>query len=104
MQARDLQIDKRALGDVCETHQVARLELFGSFASGEAEPGSHVDILVTFKPDARIGLEFVALKQDIERLIGRPVDLLARRSVEQSPSKYFRHYALRDTDLLYERS
>ena len=36
-------------------------------------------------------------------LFGRPVDLLTRRSVEHSPNKYFRRFALRRTEPIYER-
>ncbi|MEW6267472.1 MAG: nucleotidyltransferase domain-containing protein [Thermodesulfobacteriota bacterium] len=68
----------------------------------EAGPTSDLDLLVTFESGARIGLELVALKQELEVLIGRPVDLLTRASVERSPNKYFRHYALRGTEQLYE--
>lgn len=104
MRLDDLHIDYARLAGICQRYNVARLEAFGSFASGHADPSSDLDILVTFEPHARIGLEFVALQQEIESVVGRPIDLLTRTSVERSPNKYFRRFALRHTELLYDRA
>ncbi len=100
----DLQIDRERLADLCERCGVARLEAFGSFTRGDAEAGSDLDILVTFRPGVRVGLEFVALQQDLAALFGRPVDLLTRSSVERSSNKYFRRFALRRTEPIYEHA
>ena len=100
----DLCIDRERLADCCKRFGASRLETFGSFASGDASADSDLDILVTFKPGVTLGLEFVALQQELEEIIGRHVDLLTRASVEQSPNKYFRRFALRHTEPLYESS
>jgi len=102
MALSDIRIDREQLAKLCRRYGVARLEVMGSFARGEEGPDSDLDILVTFKPGVRIGLEFVALQDELEDLTGRPVDLLTRSSVEHSPNKYFRRYALRQTEPLYE--
>jgi uncharacterized protein len=98
----DLSPDGERLRDICARFRVARLEVFGSFARGDAGVASDVDILVTFKSEARIGLEFIALKMELENLFGRSVDLLTCSSVERSPNKYFRHFTLAHTAPLYE--
>jgi len=98
----DLHIDREKLAEICRRYGVTRLEVMGSFARGEGGPKSDLDLLVTFAPETNIGLEFAALKQELEALTGRSVDLLARSSVERSPNKYFRHYALSRTEALYE--
>ena len=103
MLLKDLQIDRERLDDVCERYGVIRLEVFGSFTRGDAEPGSDLDILVTFEPGVRVGLEFVLLQGELEAVFGRPVDLLTRNSVERSSNKYFRRFALRKTEPIYER-
>lgn len=97
-----LSIDAERLARVCEQHSVSRLEIFGGFARGEGGPDSDVDLLVTFSPGTRIGLGIVALQQALEEVLGRRVDLLTRDAVERSPNKYFRHFALRRTEPLYE--
>jgi len=102
MLLKELQVERERLAVVCERYGVERLEVFGSFSRGNAEDGSDLDVLVTFRPGVRAGLEFVALQQELEELFGRPVDLLTRGSVERSPNKYFRRFALRTTELIYE--
>ncbi|MFA6133335.1 MAG: nucleotidyltransferase domain-containing protein [Phycisphaerae bacterium] len=104
MKLSDLRIDLDRLAGICRRYHVARLEAFGSFASGEAKEQSDLDMLVTFEPGAAIGLEFVSLQQEIESLFSRPVDLLTRESVERSANKYFRRFALRRTEVLYEHA
>ena len=104
MLLEDLQVDRKRLAEICERYGVARLEVFGSFTRGDAEASSDIDVMVTFGPDAPVGLEFVSLQQELEALFHRPVDLLTRRSVERSPNKYFRHFALRSTEPIYERA
>lgn len=98
----ELNFDPERLAEVCERRHVARLEFFGSVASGVATRQSDVDILVTFEPGAQVGLGIVSLHQELQAIFGRPVDLLTRDSVERSPNKYFRRFALRRTEPLYE--
>ena len=104
MLLQDLHVDSERLAGICERYGVARLEAFGSFPRGDAGAKSDVDILVTFRPGATPGLEFVSLQQELVDLLGRPVDLLTRASVERSPNKYFRRFALRKTEPIYERA
>ena len=104
MAMADLGMDSGRLAEVCRRYGVLKLEVIGSFARGDAGPESDLDILVTFGPQAHIGLEFVALRLELEVPAGRAVDLLTRASVEKSSNKYFRHSALRRTEPLYERA
>lgn len=102
MRADELTIDSNRLAAICVKHDVARLELFGSFARGEASSDSDLDLLVTFHPDARVGLGIVALQQELGELFGRSVDLMTRSAIERSSNKYLRHFVLKRTEPLYE--
>lgn len=59
---------------------VRSLALFGSVVRGEAKSDSDVDILVEFsKP---VGLfAFLEVKERLERLLGRRVDLVTRNAL-----------------------
>ena len=100
----DLQIDRERLTELCQRFGVSKLEVFGSFATGEADTSSDLDVLVTFAPGEAAGLGVVEFQQALEDLFGRPVDVLTRQSVERSANKYFRRFALRSTEPLYERA
>lgn len=61
-------------------------------------PDSDVDLLVEFLPNADVGLlEHAGLMLDIERLIGRRVDLVSRRALKPR----IRSSVLRDARLVY---
>ena len=97
----DLKVVARA---VCERHEVARLELFGSQASGLMRSDSDVDLLVEFLPGSKPGLlEMGALQDELEQQLGRKVDLLSRRAVEKSRNVYRRRSILARPVTLYAR-
>jgi len=98
----DLQIDRERLAELCQRFGVSKLEVFGSFATGDADALSDIDLLVTFSSGEAAGLGVVEFQQALEDLLGRAVDLLTRDSVERSANKYFRRFALRSTEPLYE--
>lgn len=56
-------------------HRALSLRVFGSVARGEDGPGSDIDFLVEFSPEASL-LDLVGLKQDIEALLGRTADIV----------------------------
>ena len=56
---------------------VCAIFLFGSIARGEDRPDSDVDLLVELDPERNIGIfAFLSLKQRLEDILGRPVDLV----------------------------
>jgi predicted nucleotidyltransferase len=63
-----------------ERYPLRRLALFGSWARGEAREDSDIDVLVEVDPS--IGLGFVELGDDLEKALGRPVDLVSRRAIQ----------------------
>lgn len=67
-----------ALAALCRTHGVRRLDLFGSAARGTDFDAarSDVDLLVEYAANATpSALDFLALREALSALIGRPVDL-----------------------------
>ncbi|MGC8785570.1 MAG: nucleotidyltransferase family protein [Armatimonadota bacterium] len=59
-------------------HGARKVELFGSYARGEARPDSDIDVLVDFKEKKSL-LEIVGIEQELEEAIGVKVDLLTRK-------------------------
>jgi len=85
------------IGRLCRLHGVRKLELFGSILRSDFDPQrSDVDVVVEFEPRvANSFANFLDLKEALERLLGRPVDLVElhavrnrrlRRYIEQSKS------------------
>jgi uncharacterized protein len=63
-------------------YPIQRLALFGSWSRGEAREDSDIDVLVEVDPS--IGLRFVDLGDELERALGRRVDLVSRRAIKPS--------------------
>ncbi|MCJ7728458.1 MAG: nucleotidyltransferase family protein [Sedimentisphaerales bacterium] len=66
--------------------KVSKMALFGSYARGDQQPNSDVDILVEVDPS--IGLDFVTLAERIEQILGVSVDLVSSRAVKSKAMKY----------------
>ena len=92
---------KSRLAPFCQRHGIARLEVFGSLARGESQPGSDIDLLVTFQPQVHLGWDFFELHKEIEDILGCEVDLLTRRSVEQDENAIRRRSILQSTREIY---
>ncbi len=84
--------------------EIVRLELFGSSVRGDSKADSDVDLLVTFAPDAEITLfDLSALQEELESTLQKPVDLVTRRSVEQSRNPLRRERILNEAVAVYGR-
>lgn len=92
----EILLRKSELTELCRLHRVGRLEVFGSAAgSGFDSERSDFDFLVEFEslPPGTYASNFFDLKEALESLLGRPVDLVVasairnpwfRKSIEQS--------------------
>jgi predicted nucleotidyltransferase len=83
--------NRDAILRLARKHGVSSIRLFGSVARGDAEEGSDVDFLVTFAPGSRV-MARLDLKEDIEHLLGVPVDL----SVEAALHRVIKEDVLRE--------
>jgi predicted nucleotidyltransferase len=85
---------------LCRRYGVARLELFGSAASGEFDPQrSDLDFLVQFDTDSsRLFDRYFGLKESLEALYGRRVDLVTAGSLR---NPYFIEAVNRSRQLVY---
>lgn len=70
---------------------VVRLRIFGSQSSGKATDASDVDFLVDFEPGRDL-FDLIGLKQDLETLLKRPVDVVE----EEGLSPYLRKRILQE--------
>lgn len=92
-----LQVNRDALAGFCREHGIARLEVFGSALRDDFRNDSDVDLLCSLRSDVKCGLfEWVALKLDFEKMLGRRVDLVSRAGIERSQNPY-RRYAILST-------
>lgn len=82
---RKLAIDREQLSRFCARWGIAELSLFGSALRDDFNADSDIDLLVQFTPVARPTLfDLAAMKEELEGLFGRRVDLVTRQGIERS--------------------
>lgn len=79
-------LDKQAIIEVFMPYQPRRICIFGSFARGEAEEKSDVDILYDFKGPMTF-IELSQLKTALEDKLKRKVDLISEKYCKMKVEK-----------------
>ena len=73
---------------------VRRLSVFGSFARGEPNDESDVDLLVEFAPEEKTFDNLLGLADFLEELFGRKVDIVTPESL----NPHFGHHILSEAE------
>ena len=91
---------RAAVAPICERYGVERMTLFGSYARGEADDKSDVDLMVDKYDEKKLrGFVWGGLYGDLERALGLEVDVLNRESTRQK----FLDKIAKDEVLIYAR-
>lgn len=72
---------KNKIIPVLEQHDVIHAAVFGSFARGEEREDSDLDLLVELREDKTL-LDLVALKLELEELLGREIDVVTDNALQ----------------------
>ena len=75
-----LQILRIHQPELQKKYPIGRLAVFGSYARGEATEQSDIDIAVEIT--GPMGLNFVAMANEIETLLGKKTDVVPLRSIK----------------------
>ena len=78
---------------------VLKAYLFGSYGRNEANENSDLDLLVELDYSQPIGLEFIQMQLDLEKLLLKKVDLVSARGL----SKYIKPILDKEKQLIYAR-
>ncbi|WP_204140277.1 nucleotidyltransferase family protein [Halomicronema sp. CCY15110] len=90
------------LSAFCQRWQVAELSLFGSVLRDDFSENSDVDVLVTYLPTAQRGLfEKIQMKEELETLLHRQVDLVSKKAIAQSRNWLRRRHILDAAQVVY---
>lgn len=87
------------LKEYFKTKPVTKVFLFGSYARGEANNKSDIDILVELDYSSKIGTQFFRMTDDLQELFGKKVDLLSSEAVTEK----IKDQIWKERVLVYER-
>ncbi len=97
MEKMKFEIPKRKISAFCKRWKITEFAIFGSALGEEFHAESDVDILVSFDSDAKTTLfDMVRMKDELEKIFERDVDLISKRGVEQSRN-YLRKKSILDS-------
>jgi predicted nucleotidyltransferase len=82
-----------------KTRPVLKTYLFGSYVRDEEHSQSDIDILVDLDYSQKIGLGFVQMQLDLQKLLNTKVDLVSSNGL----SKYIKPIVDREKQLIYAR-
>jgi predicted nucleotidyltransferase len=80
---------------IAREHGAKNVRVFGSVVRGQAKQGSDLDLLVQLDPGYSL-LDIIAIKQDLEDLLGCSVDVVT----EAALSPYIREQVLQEATSL----
>jgi len=82
-----------------EHKPVLKAYIFGSVAKNEETEESDIDILVDLDYSHKIGLLFIQMKLDLEKLLHKQVDLVSSNGL----SPFIKSQVEKEKKLIYER-
>lgn len=85
--------------DYFKTRQVLKAYLFGSYVRGKADDQSDIDILVDLDYSQKLGLQFIQMKIDLEKLLNTKVDLVSSNGL----SKYIKPIVDGEKQLIFAK-
>lgn len=95
--SNDLEALKKIAIPILKANGVKKAAVFGSFARGDANENSDVDILVKYSEGTSL-FDVVRLKSQLEEAIGREVDLVSYDFID----KYIKDKIMSERVTLYE--
>ena len=88
-----------AIRAYCHQRPIRRLLLFGSALRDDFSPESDIDMLIEYAPEAKVSyIDIARQREDLCKLIGRPVDL----GTPQSLSPYIRQEVIESAEPIYD--
>lgn len=82
-----------------KTKPVLKAYLFGSYSRGDATLNSDIDLLLDLDYSQPVGFEFIEMKQELELLLGKRIDLVSSRGI----SKYLLPIIEKEKKEIYAR-
>ena len=97
-------IPNKKIQSLCEKWKITTFELFGSvLRKKDFSQKSDIDVMISFEQGATPGLDFIEIKNELESIFGRPVDIVTRKTIEQSQNPFRKNTILATTQTIYEK-
>jgi hypothetical protein len=100
-----IKVSESEIAAFCQKWLIEEFALFGSAVRGDFTQDSDIDVLVTFKPEARWTLfDHIDMQDELKLLFGRQVDLVSRKGIERSQNYIRRREIIDSARVMYAAS
>ena len=83
MSVPKIPIPAAKIAEFCQRNQIQQLALFGSILRDDFQADSDVDVLVEFKPEAKVGMfALTDMQEELIALFQHPVDLVPKTGLK----------------------
>jgi uncharacterized protein len=96
-------LDPRALNAFCDKHAIKTLYLFGSALTDRFDSQSDVDMMFESEGSSPDYFEQMHMTDELEEILGRPVDLISRRAIQESSNPIRRQAILEGARIIFAR-
>ena len=97
-----VELSEEKVSAFCQKWKIQELSLFGSVLRDDFGPESDIDILVTFRKDAKHTLfDLVHMEDELKEIFGREIDMVSRRGIEFSRNHLRRSTILDSAEIVY---
>ena len=94
----DIEKYRPLIDAACREFRIEKLDIVGSAARGDVRPDSDIDVLVSFEGDGDLFSRYFGLKERLEAIFGRSVDVVEERALR---NPYILRTMQRDRQHLY---
>jgi predicted nucleotidyltransferase len=102
MQQNISEIPIEHIQSFCQRHQVTEFALFGSILRDDFQDDSDIDVLISFAENTKRGLtETLQMRDELEAIFNRKVDLIVRSAIERSENWLRRRNILESAKTIY---
>jgi uncharacterized protein len=95
-------LESKDIALFCRRWKIREFAVFGSILREDFKPESDVDVLISFSSSAEWGLfDHVQMRTQLESLLGRRVDLVTRRALEQTQNNILRERIMNSAKVIF---
>ena len=99
-----IDIPSRDIAAFCRKWQIQELALFGSVLSDDFDhERSDIDVLYSFQTGVSVGWGIFRMKEELETIFKRSVDLVSKKAIQKNNNPYRRQAILDSYEVIHEQ-